>query len=150
MTDHLPHYESAAAIKVARLYYQDMTTGAIAKEMQVSRSTVSRMLAYARAEGFVDIQVIDPGLVPQQLETVILERFDSERVHVVAVPELAGAAEWLERVAQYTANYLNPVFASEMTLGIAWGTTLTAVSKHLLRKNTHNSHIVQLNGAGNT
>jgi deoxyribonucleoside regulator len=150
MTDHLPHYESAAAIKVARLYYQDMTTGAIAKEMQVSRSTVSRMLAYARAEGFVDIQVIDPGLVPQQLETVILERFDSERVHVVAVPELAGAAEWLERVAQYTANYLNTVFASEMTLGIAWGTTLTAVSKHLLRKNTHNSHIVQLNGAGNT
>ena len=37
-----------------------------------------------------------------------------------------------------------------MILGIAWGTTLSAISKHLLKKSTHNSQIVQLNGAGNT
>lgn len=145
------HEKSADAIRAARMYYyQNMTTGAIAQEMRVSRSTVSRMLSYARAEGLVDIRIVDPGDVPQQLETAILENYELERVHVVPVPEVAGEAEWLERVAQYTANYLNSMFTSDMILGIAWGTTLTAVSKHLLRKTTHNSQIVQLNGAGNT
>jgi DNA-binding transcriptional regulator LsrR (DeoR family) len=151
MNSHSAQSKTADAIKAARMYYyQNMTTGAIAKEMQVSRSTVSRMLSYARAEGLVDIRIVDPGEASQQLETAILKAYELERVHVVPVPEVAGEAEWLERVAQYTANYLNTLFASEMVLGIAWGTTLTAISKHLLRKSTHNSQIVQLNGAGNT
>jgi DNA-binding transcriptional regulator LsrR (DeoR family) len=37
-----------------------------------------------------------------------------------------------------------------MILGIAWGTTNSAIARHLLPKVTHNSQIVQLNGAGNT
>ncbi len=131
-------------------YYQNLTTDAIAREMNVSRSTISRLLAYAKAEGLVDVHIVDPGAVPQKLEKLLLETFGVTRAHVVPVPEIAGEAEWLERVAQYTANYLNSVFGSDMVLGIAWGTTLSAISRHLLRKNTNNSHIVQLNGAGNT
>jgi len=143
--------KTADAIRAARMYYyQNMTMGAIAKEMKVSRSTISRMLTHARAEGLVGIRIVDPGEVPHWLEATILEAYDLERVHVVPVPDVAGEAEWLERVAQYTANYLNTLFGSEMILGIAWGTTLTAISKHLLRKTTHNSQVVQLNGAGNT
>jgi deoxyribonucleoside regulator len=37
-----------------------------------------------------------------------------------------------------------------MILGIAWGTTTSAISRYLLHKTTNNSQIVQLNGAGNT
>jgi DNA-binding transcriptional regulator LsrR (DeoR family) len=111
---------------------------------------VSRLLTYAKAEGLVDIKIVDPGTAPQKLEKSITEKFPLKRAHVVPVPEIAGEAEWLERVAQYSANYLNSVFSSDMLLGIAWGTTLSAVSRHLLRKNTNNSQIVQLNGAGNT
>ena len=36
-----------------------------------------------------------------------------------------------------------------MTMGVAWGSTVSAVSRHLTPKQTHNSQIVQLNGAGN-
>jgi DNA-binding transcriptional regulator LsrR (DeoR family) len=146
-----PHQKTAAAIMAARMYYyQNLTTEAIANEMQVSRSTVSRLLSYAKLEGLVDIRILDPGTAPQKLEKSILEAFPLKGVHVVPVPEIVGEAEWLERVAQYTANYLNGVFGSDMILGIAWGTTLSAISRHLLRKNTNNSQIVQLNGAGNT
>ncbi len=145
-----PQKESNA-IRAARMYYyQNLTTGVIAREMHVSRSTVSRLLAYARESGLVDIRIVEPAELPDKLAKSILERYMIERVHVVPVPEIAGEAEWLERVAQYTANYLNTIFDSNMVLGIAWGTTLTAISKHLLRKTTHNSQIVQLNGAGNT
>jgi deoxyribonucleoside regulator len=141
----------ANAIQAARMYYyQNLTTGVIAKEMNVSRSTVSRLLSFARSRGLVDIRIIEPTELPDRLANALVEKFGIEKVHVVPVPEITGEAEWLERVAQYTANYLNTKFDSNMILGIAWGTTLTAISKHLLRKTTHNSQIVQLNGAGNT
>jgi deoxyribonucleoside regulator len=141
----------ANAIRAARMYYyQNLTTGKIAKEMDVSRSTISRLLSYARSRGLVDIRIIEPTELPDKLAKLLIQKFGIENVHVVAVPEITGEAEWLERVAQYTANYLNTIFDSNMVLGIAWGTTLTAISKHLLRKTTHNTQIVQLNGAGNT
>lgn len=139
------------ALNVARMYYyQGMKTEAIAREIHVSRSTVSRLLEFARSNGLVDIHVNDPFEQPQRLEKKFEEQFKLIRCHVVPAPEIAGEAIWLERVAQYTANYLNTKFDSNMVLGIAWGTTLTAISKHLLSKTTNNSNIVQLNGAGNT
>ncbi|MCJ7824598.1 MAG: hypothetical protein MUP44_06840 [Anaerolineales bacterium] len=139
------------AVRAARMYYyQNLKTKLIAKEMNVSRSTVSRMLSFAKTEGLVNIQVVDPTEEPQRLEKIILERFELERVHVVPAPEIAGEGEWLQRAAQYAAKYLNSLFDSGMVLGIAWGTTLSAISTHLLKKTTHNAQIVQLNGAGNT
>jgi DNA-binding transcriptional regulator LsrR (DeoR family) len=139
------------AIRAARMYYyQNLTTAVIAREMNVSRSTVSRLLSYARATGLVDIRIVEPTEMPDKLAKSLVEIYGIENVHVVPVPEIASEAEWLERVALYTANYLNTIFDSNMVLGIAWGTTLTAISRHLLRKTTHNSQIVQLNGAGNT
>jgi len=147
----MDHEKVANAIHAARMYYfQNLTTGVIAKEMNVSRSTVSRLLSYARAAGLVEIQIVEPSELPDDLSYSIVEKYGVEKAHIVPVPEIAGEAEWLERVAQYTANYLNTIFESNMILGIAWGTTLTAISRHLLRKTTHNSQIVQLNGAGNT
>ena len=140
-----------SAIRVARLYYyQNLTTEAIASEMQVSRSTVSRLLSFAKETGLVEIRIQDPSEHPRQLEKIILDRFKIEQVHVVPVPEIVGEAEWLERAALYAANYLNSIFDSDMILGLAWGTTTSAIAKYLQPKTTHNSQIVQLNGAGNT
>ncbi len=139
------------ALRVARMYYyQNLTTEAISNEMNLSRSTISRLLTYARQRGLVNIRIIDPSEHPQQLERKIISEFKIKRVHVVPVSENVSEGEWLDRVAQYTARYLNSIVDSDMILGIAWGTTMSAISKHLLPKVTHNSQIVQLNGAGNT
>ncbi len=143
--------KSIEALKVARLYYyQNMTTDAIALELNVSRSTVSRLLSYAKAKGLISISIIDPNEHPQSLEKKIVDHFKLKKVHVVPVPGVAGEAEWLSRVVQYAANYLNSLFDSNMVMGIAWGTTISGVSKYLLPKATHASQIIQLNGAGNT
>lgn len=139
------------AIRAARMYYyQNMKTDNIAKEMNVSRSTVSRLISFAREEGLVDIRIIDPIEHPLFLEKAISDHYKVKKAHVVPVTDIVGEAEWLERVAQYTANYLNTIYDSNMILGIAWGTTLSAISRYLLPKTTHNCQIVQLNGAGNT
>lgn len=138
------------ALDVARMYYaQGIKTETIAREIHASRSTVSRLLTYAKNQGLVDIRIIDPNQKPQALEKKLLEHFHLKHVHVVPVPVLASEAVWLESVAQYAAVRLNALFAPEMVLGIAWGTTLSAISKHLQKMTTYNSHIVQLNGAGN-
>jgi deoxyribonucleoside regulator len=139
------------AIRAARLYYyQNMTSESIAYELNISRSTVSRLLSFARQKGLVDIRIVDPNEHPQQLEKKIVDQYKIKRAHVVPVSNNVGEEEMLERVAQHTAGYLNSIFDSNMILGIAWGTTLSAVSRHLLPKITHDAQIVQLNGAGNT
>jgi len=139
------------AVKAARMYYyQNMTTQAIARGFQVSRSTISRLISFAKDNGLVNIHITDPTEEPNQLASLIKEHFEISNVHVVPVSALSGEREWLQRVANYAASYLNTRFDSNMTLGVAWGTTLTAISNHLLRKTTHNAQIVQLNGAGNT
>lgn len=141
----------ALAIKVARMYYyQNITTERIARELGVSRSTISRLLTYAKEGGLVEVRIHDPREHPQRLERSIQRRFGIRTVKVVSVPSGAGEHEWLERVAAYTASYLNTVVGSNMVLGLAWGTTLNAIARHLTPKATVGLDIVQLNGAGNT
>lgn len=48
------------------------------------------------------------------------------------------------------ARLLASWFDSDMVLGVAWGTTLAAVSRFLTAKPTRGSVVVQLNGAANT
>ncbi len=139
------------AIRAARMYYyQGMTSGAIAHEMNLSRSSVSRLISFARKNGYVDIRIIDPIEQPMILEKEIASFYKVKEVYVVPVSDIVGEAEWLERAAQFAAKHLNTLFDSNMILGVAWGTTLSAISRYLQPKTTHNSQIVQLNGAGNT
>jgi deoxyribonucleoside regulator len=55
----------------------------------------------------------------------------------------------LERVALSVARILGQFFDSNMVMGIAWGSTMNAISRHVTPKQTHGSQIIQLNGAGN-
>ena len=49
------------SIAVAKLYYEsDMSQQKIAETMQLSRPTVSRLLRYAKEQGYVEIKIIDP------------------------------------------------------------------------------------------
>ncbi|TFB52332.1 sugar-binding transcriptional regulator [Cryobacterium tagatosivorans] len=137
------------ALTASQLYYlQDLTMEAIAQELHTSRSSVSRLLSHARATGLVDIQVRSPLDAPSRLEQEIQARFEVT-AHVVPVPDRANDVDRLERVALSVARILGQYFDSNMIMGIAWGSTMSAISRHITPKPTHNSQIVQLNGAGN-
>ena len=47
------------------------------------------------------------------------------------------------------ARLLSSWFDSDMVMGVAWGTTLAAVSRYLVPKPTRGAAVVQLNGAAN-
>ncbi len=141
---------SRDALRAAQMYYlQDLTMNAIARELRTSRSTVSRLLSMARETGLVQIQVNNPSERAPALEQQIRLRFGVE-AHVVPVAESVSEAEALDRVALQAARTIGPLVDSNAIIGIAWGSTLSAVSYHLTRKITHGSTFVQLNGAGNT
>jgi DNA-binding transcriptional regulator LsrR (DeoR family) len=138
------------AIRVSRMYYYEgIKTAAIARELHISRSTVSRLLTFAKTNGLVNIQIYDPARQTRGLEKQIETDFGLKKVQVVMVDDAVGEHEWLAQVAQYAAGYLNSLFDSNMNLGIAWGTTINAISHHLVRKSTYNSHITLINGTGN-
>jgi DNA-binding transcriptional regulator LsrR (DeoR family) len=129
-------------------YLQDLTMGAIGDELNISRSSVSRLLDVARARGIVDIKVASPTEAPQRIEREIKSRYGVS-AYLVPVPERTSHVDRLERVALSAARMLGDFFSSNMTMGIAWGSTTSAVSRHLVKKNTSNSEVIQLNGAGN-
>jgi len=139
-----------AALTAAQLYYlQDKTMDVIARELGTSRSSVSRLLSYAREVGLVDIRINSPVERVGMLEHRIHERFRVS-AHVVPMSESVTEVERLERVA-LTAGRLLPQFVeSNMVVGVAWGSTISAVSRELGHKETHGTTVVQLNGAGNT
>jgi DNA-binding transcriptional regulator LsrR (DeoR family) len=66
------------------------------------------------------------------------------------MPSAISDVDRLERVAISAARILDRFIDSNQTVGIAWGSTMSALSRHLIPKELHNVEFVQLNGAGNT
>lgn len=136
-------------LKAAQLYYlQDLTMEAIGEELKVSRSSVSRLLQMARDRGIVEIKVTAPEDAPRRLAIQIKEAF-GVNAHLVPVGDKASHVDRLERVALTAARMLGHFYSSGMTLGVAWGSTTSAVSRNLVRKQLTDAKVVQLNGAGN-
>ena len=140
---------SRDALRAAQLYYmQDLTMDAIAHEMRVSRSSVSRLLQHARDVGLVTISISPPDDARGQMAQRIADRFGIT-AHVVPTPARTSEAERLERTALTAARILAERIESSMTIGIAWGSTLSAIARHVPAKDVHDTHIVQMNGAAN-
>lgn len=143
-------HERDAMYEAASLYYlQDHTMEAIGARLGVSRSTVSRLLREARDTGLVRITLAPSGRVASRLAEQLQQAF-AVTAHVVPIRESAPPAAHLDAVARQAAALLNAYMSDDTTLGVAWGTTVSAVAGHLTPQATNGSAIVQLNGAAST
>jgi deoxyribonucleoside regulator len=144
------HPSSSDALRAAQMYYQqDLTMEAIAHELHVSRSSVSRLLSHARETGLVEIHVRSPLDQASRMQLDLFKRF-AVVPHIVPVANQISDVDRLERVAISAARLLGQFVDSNMIVGVAWGSTISAISRHLQVKMTTSTQIVQLNGAGNT
>jgi deoxyribonucleoside regulator len=140
-----------ASYEAARMYYgESQTMEAIAGSLDVSRSTVSRMLRDAREAGLVQISLRPPGA--HRVEEVRRRIAQLYGVHAHVVPASPGddERERLQAVAEASALLLDEMLEPGMTIGMAWGTTIAALVGSLHPRPVPGLRIVQLNGAINT
>ncbi len=132
---------------VAEMYYlEDKNQSDISKSIGVTRSMVSRMLTEARESGIVEIRIQRPLQSDLELETALKEEFGLKDVFVVVTSHRSG--ERLTRTlgnagAQMLARYL----ASQMILGLAWGTSISATVDAFEAASPMSLKVVQLVGA---
>ncbi|MEZ5213739.1 MAG: sugar-binding domain-containing protein [Microbacterium sp.] len=136
------------ALHVAQLYYeQDRTMEQIAAELNVSRSSVSRLLSYAREIGLVEITVHSP----QQGSTAVARRVAEALRHLGARRELAPAhARHRSSSARLgRRRALSPRRSTPMHPSASPGARRCRRSRGTCRRRLYNSQIVQMNGAAN-
>ena len=122
---------------------------AIALELGISRSSVSRIIAFARDSGLEEIRLRPPVNQLHQLQHQLHDRFGLT-AHIVPAGDAATGVGRLERDALSAARILSDFVDSTMFLGVAWRSTIAPVNQHLVRKPLRNTQVVQLNGAVNT
>ena len=148
-SDDVTNVRTRDALRAAHLYYvQELTMEDIATEMRISRSSISRLLAYAREIGLVEITVHSPQDGIDSLAARITDLF-GVTAEIVPTPVRASDAERLARVARSAARRVATLADDNMSIGIAWGATVSAIARQLPSRPLHNVHVVQMNGAAN-
>jgi len=136
--------------KVSTLYYlRDQTQQEIAERLRLSRPAVSRLLRDAQNQGIVQITISPPRGLLIELESRLEERYGLEVVRVVAM-EAGTSADLVRRqIGAAAAAYLARTVHQGDTIGLAWGTTLSAMVQAMAPMPTEGVHVVQtLGGIG--
>lgn len=133
-------------LDAVRMYYQlDYSQQEIAKQLGVSRPTVSRFIQQAKEEGYVVIKIIDPLENNDLLAGSIERKFGLKKVVIVNVPNYSEAV-----VKKYlgiaAAKYLDTIVKDGDIIAATWGTTLYEVALNLHVKHVKDVKVVQLNG----
>lgn len=121
----------ATLIRVSRLYYElGETQEAIAALVGVTRPQVSRLLKEARAQGVVEIRIVDRGQAESPVADALRTRFGLREVHVA--PTLDGPPDLTRRrVGRLAGEVLRGAIRDGMVVGIGDGAAVSAVADEL-------------------
>jgi len=136
-------------LRVARMYYvQSETMDAIAHHLGVSRSTVSRLLKEAKDRGLVRVTITDPDRPLTRLAEIFRKNFHVQ-AHLVNVRPGSSHVLRLDQVAKVAARLLDEIVTDGDVIGVAWGTTVSAIAQHLRPRDLSGVTVVSLNGGAN-
>ncbi|MGG4035896.1 sugar-binding transcriptional regulator [Paenibacillus cisolokensis] len=133
-------------VKISTLYYMDgMNQQEISQRLGISRPQISRMLAAAKAEGIVQINIRNPFSEEQTYERAISETFGIKDVIVVHVPD-ADRPMIDMQVARAAAALLENVIRDRDIVGIMAGRTIASVGREFNPVNKKDVQFVPLIG----
>jgi deoxyribonucleoside regulator len=137
--------DELTAVRVAELYYdENKTQDEIGALLRITRWKVGRLLAWARAEGIVRIEIVHPRARRLAIERQLCDLYRLKEA--IVVPSPAVHADVLPRVAQAAADYLTALRPVPETLGISWGRTLSDIADRLEQGWARGVTVVQING----
>lgn len=134
--------------EVATLYYRNrLDQEEIARQVGVSRSTVSRMLGEALETGVVEIRIRRSLPLADDLQRHLISRFGLRDAMVLDTN--SRVTDTLPRVGRLAARYLDTTLGEGDALAISWGTAVRAIAEGLEPKIPRNVEVIQmLGGAG--
>lgn len=111
-------------IKVCDLYYiQSMSQVQIAKTLDISRPTISRLLAAAKEKGIVEINISNLDAIKYwELERDLEEKFQLDEV--IVVDSASTEEKTQENLGVAGARYLEYIIKDDYIVGISMGSTL--------------------------
>lgn len=134
------------SLRVAELYFQDnLSQIEIANQLGVSRPTVSRLLQYAKDNGLVKIQIVNPLVDSQVLSKQLSDKYAID-FHVVP-NNYGGTTSVQEGVGHYAADFLSANVQAGDVIGIGWGETIHSITKQLEEQDAAGVQVVQLKGS---
>lgn len=118
-------------VRASRLYYElGETQNQIAELLGITRPQVSRLLKRARAEGIVEIRIVDTTAVDSPAGDVLRRRYDLDQVHLA--PTIAGPEDLTRRmVGRLAAEVLRVAVRPGTTVGIGNGASVLATADAL-------------------
>ncbi|TFD29072.1 sugar-binding transcriptional regulator [Cryobacterium cryoconiti] len=135
------------SIRAAELYYEEnKTQDEIGTVLRLTRWKVGRLLAQAKASGFIRIEIVHPRARRLSIERRLREKTGLTDAIVVSSAGVTGDEELQSRTAQAAADYLAALRPVPRTLGISWGRTLHEVSLHVAQGWATGVNVVQING----
>jgi len=133
--------------QIASLYYdRGMSQQEIAKEVNVSRSAISRLLTEARQNGIVEIIVHYPWRTSPELERELIATFNLKAARVL-LRENKSYDEMLQGLGVLTVRYLDSILYDGLVIGISWGTALYQMIRAMPPRNLSAIEVIQLIGA---
>jgi len=118
-------------VRASRLYYElGETQDAIARQFGVTRPQVSRLLKRARAEGIVEIRIVDHTAVERPAADTLRRSYGLDAVHLA--PTIAGPEDLTRRmVGRLAAEILRGTLRAGAIVGIGDGVSVAATSAAL-------------------
>ena len=134
------------AVEISKLYYlKGITQAEIARQMNLSRPTVSRAIQFARDHQIVKVQINDPLSDVRSLSQQIKDMYHLKRVEI-AEPVENNSQGILNALGKTTAELLPQLVRDDDVIGVSWGQTLDAVGKYLQPSERKNIQVVYLKG----
>ena len=118
-------------VRASRLYYElGETQNAIAEQLGVTRPQVSRLLKRARAEGIVEIRIIDRSTAESPAADALRRSYGLDAVHLA--PTIAGPDDLTRRmVGRLAAEVLRAALRTGATVGVGDGASIAATAAAL-------------------
>jgi DNA-binding transcriptional regulator LsrR (DeoR family) len=118
-------------VRASRLYYElGETQNAIAEQLGVTRPQVSRLLKRARAEGIVEIRIIDRTSIESPAADILRRTYGLDAVHLA--PTIAGPEDLTRRmVGRLAAEVLRGALRTGAVVGVGDGASVAATAAAL-------------------
>ena len=115
-------------VRASRLYYElGETQGRIAELLGVTRPQVSKLLKQARAEGIVEIRIVEGVTADSPAADALRDAFGLRAVHLA--PALAGPEDLTRRsIGRLAAQVLRSSVRDGMVVGIGDGAAISAAA----------------------